>query len=461
MEIFIFLFFLDYLVLSLKRLDIALFFVIAFLPSYLIRFTFFTIPFTLLELMILTSFAVWFVKEGPNLKKALKNRSKRGKYPFWKEIILILISSFIALAVAGFSNSALGIWKAYFFEPVLFFILIINVLRGQKGRDKIFKSLIVLALSVSVVAIYQKVTGSFIPNEFWANFETRRVVSWFSYPNAIGLLLAPLSALLLGYYFYLPKKTNLKGSLKKILVLLTIVFSVISIYFAKSEGALIALFISFLLFFLLSNKKKRRISFVVIFLILASLFIFKPLRSYVVDKGSLNDLSGQIRVNQWRETFQTFKGNGILLGNGLNSYKEAVEPFHQEGIFYNFDNIENFDAVVWASLDLQKKYWQPVEIYLYPHNIFLNFWTELGILGLIAFVILIFRAMYISLKLYISKNNIDKRQKYIALGVFSSLLIIVIHGMVDVPYFKNDLSVFFFVIIAILGSLIIDNKKNV
>jgi O-antigen ligase len=461
MEILILSFFLVFLVLSIKRLDIAVSFIIALLPTYLIRFTFFTIPLTLLELMILTAFAVWFVKEGPNLKKAIKNRSRRKKYPFWKELILILIASFIALVVAGFSNSALGIWKAYFFEPVLFFILAINVLRGKKGREKMFNSLIFLALSVSLVAIYQKLTGNFIPNEFWANFETRRVVSWFSYPNAIGLLLAPLSALLLGYYFSLPKRTNLKGSLKKILVILTIGFSIISIYFAKSEGALIAVLISFLLFFILSDKKKRKISFLIILLTVASFFIFKPLRNYIVDKASLNDLSGQIRIQQWKETCQTFTGKNIILGNGLNSYQKAVEPFHQEGIFYNFDNIENFDAAVWASKELQKKYWQPVEIYLYPHNIFLNFWTELGLLGLAAFVVLIFRAMFVSLKLYFSKSSIDKKQKYMALGIFSSLLVIVIHGMVDVPYFKNDLSVFFFVIIALLGSLMIDNKKDI
>lgn len=461
MEILIFLFFINFLFLTLRRLDLAVSFIIVFLPSYLIRFSILTIPVTILELMILTAFFVWFFKEGPNLKDVLKNRNKRINYPFWREIILILISAFISLIVAGFSNVALGIFKAYFLEAILFYILVINVFKGDKGRNKIFNSFIYLSLLVSIVAVYQKITGHFIPNIFWSNFETRRVVSWFSYPNAVGLLLGPISVLLLAYYHSLAKKTDLKGVFKKIMIIFSIVLSVLSIYFAKSEGALIAVLISFLLFFIILNKTSRKISFLIISLFIVLFFTYLPFKNFTLNKVSLNDLSGQIRIQQWKETIQTFKGKNIILGNGLGSYKNAVSNYHQEGIFYNFDNLENFDAIVWASPELQKKYWQPVEIYLYPHNIFLNFWSELGLLGLIAFMFILFRSLYISFNLYYKNRVKNKKKSYIALGIFMAVLVMLIHGLVDVPYFKNDLSVFFFVIIAILGGLMIDNKKNI
>jgi len=461
MEILIFTFFLVFLFLAIKRLDLATAFIIVFLPSYLIRFTVLSIPFTLLELMILTTFVVWFFKKGPKIKELIKKRKNKINYPFYVEIILILIFASLSVFVANFSIASLGILKAYFIEPILFFILVINLFNKDKGRSKIFISLTFLTLIVSLLAIYQKITGQFIPNEFWAQAETRRVISWFEYPNAVGLLLAPISVLLLGYFHYLPKRTDLKNSLKKIFILITIFLSFLSIYFAKSEGALIALLLSLVIFYFFYNKKCRKIILAFLLILVLSLIIYKPIGNYVFDKLSFKDLSGQIRLQQWSETMQTLKGNSFYLGNGLSSYQEAVKPYHQEGIFYNFDKIENFDAVVWANKDLHQKYWQPVEIYLYPHNIFLNFWTELGLFGMLIFSFLILRFLLISLKLYFKQRKENKKNQYILLSLFSAMLVVLIHGLVDVPYFKNDLSILFFLILAVLSTFIIEQKNNI
>ncbi len=411
--------------------------------------------------MILTTFVVWFLKEGPRLKELFKKQKNKINYPFYREIVLILIVASISVVVANFSSASLGILKAYFIEPILFFILLVNLLNKDKGRSKIFFSLSLLAFLIAFLAIYQKLTGQFIPNEFWANIETRRVTSWFEYPNAVGLLLAPISVLLLGYFYYLPKRTDLKNSLKKIFILVTIFLSILSIYFAKSEGALIAVLISVLIFYFFYNKKSRKIISSIILISILSLILYKPLGNYVFDKLSFKDLSGQIRLQQWSETMQALKGKSFYLGNGISSYQEAVKPYHQEGIFYNFDNIENFDAVVWANKELHKKYWQPVEIYLYPHNIFLNFWTELGLFGMLVFSWLIFRFLYISLKIYFKQKNANKKNQYILLSLFSAMLVILIHGFVDVPYFKNDLSVLFFLILAVLATFVIEQKNNI
>jgi len=57
--------------IAVLRLDIAVFFIIALLPSYLLRFTILQIPMTFLEIMILISFLIWFV------------RTTRGKVVTW------------------------------------------------------------------------------------------------------------------------------------------------------------------------------------------------------------------------------------------------------------------------------------------------------------------------------------------------------------------------------------------
>ena len=435
------------------RLDLAVFLIIVLLPSYLIRFDILGIPATFLEAMILLSFLIWFIRTTKlKVSKWLKDRKKRLPYPFALEILLILIASFIAVFVAKFDSAAFGVFKAYFFEPIALYILILNVLPGKEGREKIIIALTIGALSTSLLALYQQLTGLFIINTFWANPENRRVVSWFGYPNAVGLYLAPIVLILTSYLKAIIKNKSLIYRLKQLLVSITIVLSILSIYFAKSEGALIALLVAFTIFIFFSFKWAKVIVPIVVLIVSASILVTPPLKSYVVEKISLKDLSGEIRKQQWRETMQTFKGSNFIFGNGLSGYPLAVAPYHQEGIFFNRDKMENFHSILYGNAELRAKYWQPVEIYLYPHNIFLNFWTELGIFGMLVFTWLIGIFLLKSFNIYQSTKNI------LSLGLFSAMIAMIIHGLVDVPYFKNDLSALFFIILALLASILLDNK---
>ncbi|MFA7088165.1 MAG: O-antigen ligase family protein [Patescibacteria group bacterium] len=447
-----------FFILTLFRLELALLLLVAALPSYLIRFHILGIPFTFLEIMILISFSVWFFKYFvPNLKILIKNKTQKIPYPFSWEIISVLILSLFAVGVAGFTNGALGIWKAYFFEPALLFILLFNVFKNKKDWLKIFWALAISAAVVSLFAIFQKITGMFISNPFWAQADTRRVVSFFGYPNAVGLYLAPIITILSGLLFYEHNKYNL---IKKIIISIIIIVSFLAIYFAHSEGALIGLLAAITVFGFFANRKSRIITLICLVVALISIFSFAPLRNKALEKITLSDLSGEIRKQQWRETMKVLTGPKFWLGAGLDSYQEAVAPYHQEGIFFNRDKIENFHAKAWASAELREKYWQPVEVYLYPHNIFLNFWSELGLLGALLFIWIIIKHSYSSLKLTIAYGREKKPEKYLALGLLAAMVAIIIHGLVDVPYFKNDLSVLFWLIVASTTALNLSYKRE-
>jgi hypothetical protein len=136
----IFLFFIFYFILAWRKLDWAVMLIILALPSYLIRFNILGIPMTILESMILIAFFIWFIKATNflnfvrgkyTIKDYLENRKSRKPYPFGWELALWVLIAWVAALVAGFNNEALGIWKAYFFEPALFFILVLNVFRNN------------------------------------------------------------------------------------------------------------------------------------------------------------------------------------------------------------------------------------------------------------------------------------------------------------------------------------------
>ncbi|MCH8049550.1 hypothetical protein IH979_02465, partial [Patescibacteria group bacterium] len=77
------------------------------------------------------------------------------------------------------------------------------------------------------------------------------------------------------------------------------------------------------------------------------------------------------------------------------------------------------------------------------HNIFLNIWSELGILGLLAFFWLAF---------YTIRTIQIHRDDALKLAAFAALATMVIHGLVDVPYFKNDLAVMTWLLLAIISA---------
>lgn len=442
-------------VIAILKLDWAIFITLAALPAYLLRFNLGPIPMTSLEAMVVIVFAVWFFQEKP-WRRLKKNdwQKRRQKYPYHLEIIVILIAAWTGLAVAGFDNAALGIFKAYFLEPIMLYIVIIN--RSQGSSRKFIWPLAISAAIVSLVAFFQQLTGLFIFNDFWALASQRRVTSVFSYPNAVGLYLGPIIFLLAGAFASYPRRTNLIGAGKKILLLLIIMAAVMAIFFAKSEGALIGLAGGAMIVALLYNRRSRQIAAGLIAIGIIVLTFSAPVRQYVQKKATLMDLSGQIRRQQWKETMQMLSDGRYISGAGLSNYQEAIRTFHQEGIFVKNDDPDWYRKVVWNE-EYKKKVWQPVEIYMYPHNIFLNFWTEIGLLGALLFAWLISRFLYEAICL---QSKLDRTERMMALGLIGAMSALCIHGLVDVPYFKNDLSVLFWLLIALLGILKIKRKQN-
>jgi len=420
------------------------------LPSYLIRFNIFSIPTTLLEIMILIVFTfLIFNKRKELFKNIKKDKNQKTPYPFSWEIILILCISFIAIFVGGLSNSALGIFKAYFLEPIFLFIVIVNIFRSEKDIKKIFYALSLSALAVSLAAIWQKITGQFIFNDFWANPENRRVVSFFGYPNAVALYLGPIIPASIGLFIYkIKERGSLNSFLKQLIIFISIISSFLAIYFSKSKGVLLAISLSLLITIFILIKKKYKAYLLILTLILLPSFYFYK-KDWLNLKLS-SSLSYQIRLVGWQETMKMLNDGNFLWGAGLANYQNKIEKYHQDGLFFNKDADPDFDRKIVIFDDKYRaERWQPLEIYLYPHNIFLNFWTEIGLIGAIIFMFLIFKSLFLSLRTVIKEKN--NKEKYLFLGIFSSLLIIVIHGIFDVPYFKNDLSVIFWIILSILA----------
>lgn len=304
---------------------------------------------------------------------------------------------------------AAGLWRAYFIEPLMFFVVVYNVTRKERDQRLILWSLGISTLSISLLAIFQKFTGVGIFEPSWIAPIRRRVTAMFSSPNAVGLFLGPIIALYGGWLI-----AEIKNKAATMAKLFVILLALIAIWFTKSDGTMLGLVAAavFLAFFGWSKKWTTAIVLGTIILCLAI-----PLtRNRVIDTVLLRDASGQNRLFLWStaKTYLRENPKNFLLGAGILGYaelqNEARDPLKLEPL-------------------------------LYPHNIILNFWTELGVAGVIAIAWLI-------ISFY--KKGFSLKQKWLTLGIMAAMATVVVHGVIDVPYFKNDLSVLFWIIVALL-----------
>lgn len=375
---------------------------VALLPSYLLRGELFGIPTTLLELMVIVFAIIWVIKRHPKLKALVPERAHL------LPIALILIAATLSLFIAQDLSSAAGVWKAYFIEPILLFLIVrYELSRSSITADDLFKALGLTALVLSVVAIVQWITGAGIPIPW--DIE-RRVTSIFDYPNALGLFLGPV--VIIAITQIRRPSSPLTSKLGKWFWLSVTLLSSIAILLAQSEAAIVAVLATVAVAGLL--KRKTFYTTAVVISVAILFVLISPWRGLVMDKLTLQDYSGGVRLTGWSETIDLLQDKW-LLGTGLSGYPAALAPYHQA---------------------------KHLELFQYPHNIVLNFWTELGLLGLVAIVLLVWTVL--SSFNHLSFSLSDTR--WVAL---LALMEILIHGLVDVPYFKNDLSILTWLLVAI------------
>lgn len=437
-----------YVYMTMHKLEYGVYGIILLLPTYLIRFKIAGIPFTFLEGMIVITFCIWLYQVWHLNKKKLKNLKTYSRFIFsyltgfydkkvsklvskleyinpWFTkiripILFFLLAGIFSLFVAPNWLSAAGIFKAYIVEPLLFFIVFISVINTSIKLDYALKALGSVSIFIALYGICQYIFGFDLLIESYQGIENSRITSVFEYPNAVGLFLASVIALFTPVIFNESFKAKDRDYKNVFFALLVVVAGIIAIVLAETEAALVAYAAVVALYMAFYNNTTRRLLLVagVVGMVIAG--SYPALTNKIHDKITLQDFSGHIRQHTYTETWEMLQQHAIF-GAGLSGYQEAMVQYHQD--------------IIWIG-----KVLQPVEIFLYPHNIILNFWSELGILGVLTILYILGYIFVQSMK--------NGRNLYMQM-VLLALLIIVIHGLVDVPFFKNDLAVLFWLIIGI------------
>lgn len=422
--------------LAWRNFRLALGLLIVTLPTYLIRFTIPTpaflvarhipgLPTTLLELSFTVIFLVWLIRYArQDIKEEVFKFVKLNKI-FTTFFLLFFAASVVGIFTSDMWWYSLGQWRAYFFEPMLVFIMIVGHTQDKWLPSNLPWFLGFSSISVGLVAVIQKFSGALYPPSLWNDQLFGRVTSFFTSANALGLYLGPLILIIIALIIKRLKKNNynFKSLFSPLYLVLTgaLIASLLALLFSKSVGAWVAVSISILIFLFLIGYKKTIVGLIVLGIIIAAL---PPAQRLLASKNK----SGSNRLVLWGYTqnFLLKNPQNFTFGGGVGQFFRKVQkPYYD-----------------------QKK----MERLIYPHNIFLNFWTEIGLLGLLAFLGLYYFLLSSSFSIYKNKDTI------VGAGLLAALVVIFLHGLIDVPYFKNDLAMMFWIIAATV--MCVKQNKN-
>jgi putative inorganic carbon (HCO3(-)) transporter len=381
-------------VIAYKKPVFAVGLILAAVPAYLLRYNILGIPTTFLELILLIFLSITLLKNYHNLSE-LKKFQKVNWF-----VILFLIAGVISVYISPERVKALGLFKAFILEPVLFFYALKFVIKKPLDLVVPLNLLFLASILVSCFGIIQNYTLLYLPLKFWGTGEeVLRITSIFPHPNALALYLAPIASFFTSLFISNEKILNKKN----LIFGLTIIF--IALFLTYSRGAWLGVTGSLIIILALKYPIKKVAA---IGLILVSLILIIP-----ATRNRLSLIATDASSNAHKELMlaavEKLQQNPIL-GNGLFGFRTTLLEQNYQG-----------------------------EILNYPHNIFLNFWVELGILGLISFLAIVVLAV----------RQFEIKQDWFKLAGLAFILTVFIHGMVDISYFKNDLSVLFWFILAL------------
>lgn len=382
--------------------------ILLLLPTYLIRFSIFGIPTTVLEILIYIVFLF-------GLWQAYRNGFKKMPLKIWSPVGLLIVALIISTVISPDKRTALGEFKGFFIDPMLMGWLIFQFIK-KENLAKLFWALVLSGTFVAVHTIIKRFLGLVELDG--------RVVGIFGYsPNYTSLFLAPIAVLLFAVGIWLvAQKKYWQSIVSETLFLLYL----LAIFFSGSRGGFLAI-IGGGGIFLVANYWgwiRGRISakIIIAILIIAGLYtawsVFRPDFSASPTAGRVAT-SDNVRWQIWQESIKLGLKHPFL-GVGLGNFQPAFGEFTQK--------IANFPEYI-------------TPLALTPHNIFLMFWLSTGLLGLAAFVWLAVTFYWQALK------NLVKNYVPIILACMSTILL---YGLIETSFWKNDLSIIFWGFLSII-----------
>lgn len=381
----------------------------AALPSYVLRFRVVFLPTTVLEVLIgLTAAAyiwtLWTEHRRPSARTALDI-----------PIVLLLVAGIGGIIVAPDHTRALGIYRAYFVETIALFYIAVDLIRTPQELRRV---ILIAGAGSCMFAIGQIVTFALALVHHAVHIDAGPAFLNTS-SNQVTLYLEPPFAFAIGFALYS------KSARERLVAVAVVALLLAALVLTLSRAGYLAIAVLAVIAVLSVSERRIRLwtlagGAVALLLVLELPFISQRLGTFAH--------SIQLRESIYNEALRMLSRRPIF-GAGISGFPIRVAPFRPPG----------------------------EEIELYPHNLWLTTWSELGILGLISFAAIFFGLLWRGIR---ALGRLDGIYKAVAWGAVGALVLYLVHGMFDSPYWKNDLSAEFWLLAALEVIAIRDGIKR-
>jgi O-antigen ligase len=392
-----------------KVMEYALYLMVFYLP----------ISKAIIEIALILAIVAFFIKKI--ITRQFLPLTTLNNYLFFYLLIC-------AVSIIFSTNIPLS-FKALFLKlgkNVLAYFVLIEVITDKKKIRNIITVFLLSATLVCIDGFFQYFTHvDFLRHRKWPydlKPFTFRITGPFLTKNDFAAYLLPLTVISVGLYFAKTKNLVVKYFLKVLPIAL-----LFCLFLTLSRGALIAAFAGFCFLGIFVSGKKLLISLFLIILMLCAFFWhLLPLEKKsefsfginISDAGSRDrKVLNRISLDMWKEK--------PIFGQGLGTY------------MYNFEKF-NYDKKAYP--------WGPS----YAHNCYLQMLSEIGIVGLASFLLLITALFYKSIK-RISRiaDNFDLT---LSIALLAALCAYLINSAFDTNLYSVDLGRLFWLLLALSQS---------
>lgn len=450
-----------YFVFALLNLRWAVLLLPLFFPAYLLKFYLFGVPFPITEVFIDVTFLAWILRTVWDLFKH-KISWKQLLEPYNKKwglaVAGIVVASIISALITPQSvvmmdgntvfygrKVALGILKSWIVAPVMMLMLFAWVVRTGKDMKAALNSYVGSSVFIAAWGVFQFLTGRYITPDGRASgpFNSANYLALFITPALFYALVRLKDYLSVHQVPWWKKIMHLfvrhddeqRSRFFHVLVwTFAFVLLLFGVLFTKSYAAFLSIFVACLLWFGVNFKTWRRFPWKTVLIVVALLVLIAvvvialdPAKWELFFQFTQRTSSG-VRVEIYTIATKLLLEHPVQ-GIGLGMFPAA---YQLEG-----PHILGHDPYEWNML--------------HPHNVFLAFWLNLGLLGFLSLLGLMkvcFQKGWAYLKKFHHLEPLSV-QWFHGLGLMM-FVIIFVHGLADTPFFKNDLALLFWLVVSLI-----------
>lgn len=352
-------------------------------------------------------------------------------------MLILGLLSLLTLADPGFAPDSARAFRWTIIEPVLFYLLLTDVIKNRRSLLRIADFFVAAAVAVALYGIWQYAQATSLLDVEGVS----RVSSVYQHPNNLALYLGRVVPLAACFAIFLPW-----GWRKLVYMAVTLPLAA-TLLLTYSRGAWVAVAVAIgVALFAGFRWRPGRAAIskitprvwaiaagVGMLIAVAGVVVYPRLPERVKTLGS-----GVLRVELWKSATHMIADHpltGIGPDQFLNQFQSRV--------------IVNGEPLVVGGKPVYRYMTeaQAQESYTaHPHNIVLDYWLTLGIMGVFVLLWLLwkyFREAVNRIKVFSSKEGADPVGRALALGLLASMADFLVHGMVDNSYFLMDLALVF------------------